>query len=228
MKVVVLNNIVRCIGQITGQKQFENIPADLSANDLNEYFSSIGSETVAHLSSADNATASDDTLFWRSSNCISRFVFTDVSIESVSSQLRALGLSSKNDVLRFDCKLLSMCSDLIAPIITKFANAFIHSKSFASDWKLSRVTPIYKGKGDANDQGNYRPISVIGHIVKIIEYEITNQVVTYLESNTLLTTDQSAYRAQHNTQTAQHKVVDDWLYNITDGITYHCLLVRYT
>ena len=31
--------------------------------------------------------------------------FTDVSIESVTSQLRALGHSSKNDVLGFDCKL---------------------------------------------------------------------------------------------------------------------------
>ena len=29
---------------------------------------------------------------------------------------------------------------------------------------------------------------------------------------------QSAYRAQHSTQTALHKVVDDWLYNITDGL----------
>ena len=67
-----------------------------------------------------------------------------------------------------------MCSDLIAPIITKFANASIHSKCCVSDWKLSRVTPIYKGKGNANDKGNYRPISVIGHIAKIIDHEITN------------------------------------------------------
>ena len=206
------------IGQLTGRKQFDNnIPAELSANDFNEYLSSIGSETVAHLSNADNETASNDTLFWRGSNCIS-LAFTDVSVESVTSQLRALGHSSKNDVIGFNCKLLSTCSDLIAPIITKFANASIHTKCFASDWKLSRVTPIYKGKGDANDKGNYRPISVIGHIAKIIEREITNQVVIYLDSHNLLTSDQSAYRAQHSTQTAQHKVVDDWLYNITDGL----------
>ena len=136
----------------------------------------------------------------------------------MTSQLRALGHSSKNDVLGFDCKLLSTCSDIIAPIITKFANASIHTKCFASDWKLSRVTPIYKGTGDANDKGKYRPISVIGHIAKIIEREITNQVVIYLESSNVLTSDQSAYRAQHSTQTALHKVVDDCLYNITDGL----------
>ena len=101
------------IGLLTGRKPFDNIPAELPANDFNEYFSSIGSETVANLSSAENATASNDTLFWRGSNCISRFAFTDFSIESVTSQLRALGQSSKNDVLGFDCKLLSTCSDLI-------------------------------------------------------------------------------------------------------------------
>ena len=53
------------IGQRTGRNQFDNIPAELSANDFNEYLSSIGSETVAHLSSEENATASNDTLFWR-------------------------------------------------------------------------------------------------------------------------------------------------------------------
>ena len=52
------------IGQLTGRKQFDNIPADLYADDFNEYFSSIGSETVAHLSSADNASASNETLYW--------------------------------------------------------------------------------------------------------------------------------------------------------------------
>ena len=46
------------IDQLTGRKQFDSIPAELSANDFNEYFSSIGSETVAHLSSSDNETAS--------------------------------------------------------------------------------------------------------------------------------------------------------------------------
>ena len=39
----------------------------------------------------------------------------------------------------------------------------------------------------------------------------------YLEVNNLITSDQSAYRNQHNTQTALHRVARDWLYNISDG-----------
>ena len=53
--------------------------------------------------------------------------------------------------------------------------------------------------------------------MKISEKEIILQVMGYLEVNNLITSDQSAYRDQHNTQTALHRVVDDWLYNISDG-----------
>ena len=66
--------------------------------------------------------------------------------------------------------------------------------------------------------GNYRPISVIGHIAKIIEREIKTQMCIYLEDNGLIRVNQPAYRARHNTQTALHKVLDDWYSNMADGL----------
>jgi hypothetical protein len=78
-------------------------------------------------------------------------------------------------------------------------------------WKLSKVTPIYKGKGNMNDEGNYCPINVIEHIRKILEREVTNQVMKYLKAHKLITIGQSAYPEYHNTQTSLHKVIDDWL-----------------
>ena len=75
----------------------------------------------------------------------------------------------------FDSKLLCLCSDILTPIITQFANASLETNRVLNDWKLSRVTPIYKGKGDVNDKGNYLPISVISHIAKIIERKIKHQ-----------------------------------------------------
>ena len=78
--------------------------------------------------------------------------------------------------------------------------------------------PIYKGKGSTDDAANYIPLSLIGHIMKIFEKDITLlQVMGYLDVNNLITNDQSAYRNQHNTHTALHRVVDVWLCNISDG-----------
>ena len=45
------------------------------------------------------------------------------------------------------------------------------------------VTPIYMGKGSKYDAGKYRPICLIGHIMKIFEKEIQLQVMGYLEVN---------------------------------------------
>ena len=82
----------------------------------------------------------------------------------------------------------------------------------------ARVTPVYKGKGTKTDEGNYCPISVIGHVAKILERVIQKQLMSYLKNNKLISTDQSAYMEHHNTQTALHNVTDDWYYNMTGPV----------
>ena len=98
-----------------------------------------------------------------------RFDFMNIHLEAVMKQLFALGNTSNNDVLGFDSKLLFLGAEIIAPILTKFYNASLTNKIVISDWKVSKVTPIYKGKGNTEEAGNYRPISLIGHIMKIFE-----------------------------------------------------------
>ena len=53
--------------------------------------------------------------------------------------------------------------------------------------------------------------------MKIFEKEVKPQVMKYLDINNLITFDQSAYMTQNNTQTDLHRVVDDRLYNMSDG-----------
>ena len=96
---------------------------------------------------------------------------------------------------------------------------------FKQDWKNARVSPIYKNDGDINDENNYRPISVIGHIAKMIESLVSCQIIDYLESHSFISMDQSAYLKMHSTQTCLHRVIDDWLEHINDDeITGACLL----
>ena len=87
------------------------------------------------------------------------------------------------------------------------------------------VTPIYKDDGNVNDENNYRPISVIGHIAKMVQSLVSYQIVDFLESHSFISMDQSAYLKRHSTQTCLHRVIDDWLEHINDGeITGACLL----
>ena len=85
------------------------------------------------------------------------------------NHLLKLGDVTNNDVLGFDTRMLFLSADIIAPILTKFYNVSVETETVISDWKLSKVTPIYKGKGRKDEAGNYRPISMISHIMKIFE-----------------------------------------------------------
>ena len=186
----------------------------LTADIFNSYFTNIGLDTVSHLqpTPTTGVDGGENNLFWRGSNstCMLFWFYnnrTRLCKKPISQTTMSLGLT------------VECCADIIAPILTKFYNVSVETETVISDWKLSKVTPIlyYKGKGSKDEAGNYRPISLISHIMKIFEKEIKLQVMGYLEVNNLITSDQSAYRHQHNTQTALHRVVDDWLDNVSDG-----------
>ena len=94
----------------------------------------------------------------------------------------------------------------------------LHTHHLPADWKKARVTPIYKGTGEVNEPNNYRPISVVSHISKMFEKCINHQLLQYFESHSFLRHDQSAFRKGHSTGTALHKLVDDLLDNINEGM----------
>jgi hypothetical protein len=53
---------------------------------------------------------------------------------------------------------------------------------FPDDMKLAKVTPIYKS-GERTNCGNYRPISIISVVAKILEKTIYNQIFDFLKQN---------------------------------------------
>ena len=66
-----------------------------------------------------------------------------------------------------DAQLLLISSHAIAPSLCHTYNLSLKTNCVPSDFKLARVTPIYKDKGDKSELGNYRSISVIQHLGKI-------------------------------------------------------------
>ena len=58
--------------------------------------------------------------------------------------------------------------------LTKLLNLCISSSTWPTEWKLSHVTPVFK-KDDATSVSNYRPISVLSTIPKILEKVMFDQ-----------------------------------------------------
>ena len=84
---------------------------------------------------------------------------------------------------------------------------------FPDDLKQSRVTPIFKD-GDNSECGNYRTISVISAIAKVLEMLISDQLAVYLNDNNIIVKQQSGFRKCLSTQTAILHITDQYLVSV--------------
>ena len=201
----------KTLKQVLPSKTMSNVdPETISPDQFNDFFSNIGER----LSSDLNDVPLPDLSFLNIEN---EFNFLEIDVNFVLRELLSLPLKTSLDVINMDNKLLHLSAPAIAPSLTHIFNLSLYQGLLPSDWKIARVTPIFKNKGDKSDPNNYRPISVVPTIAKIIEKAVKLQIVKYLTNNNLLTQSQSAYRENHSTQTALHHLVDECMSNIDSG-----------
>ena len=113
-------------------------------------------------------------------------------------------------------KLLKDSAIVIAPFLTHIFNQSINTGIFPEDLKTAIISPIYKS-GSKNECCNYRPISVLSTVAKILEKLISVQLYEYLEKNAILASDQFGFRKIFSTETAMLNVTNKWLINMDRG-----------
>uniref|UniRef100_A0AAY4ENN7 Reverse transcriptase domain-containing protein n=1 Tax=Denticeps clupeoides TaxID=299321 RepID=A0AAY4ENN7_9TELE len=92
--------------------------------------------------------------------------------------------------------------DLI-PFTSYIINGSISSGHVPSAFKTARVLPILKKPtADPTDINNYRPVSLLSFLSKILERCVYNQLSLHLSQNNLLDPNQSGFRTAHSTETA--------------------------
>ena len=110
------------------------------------------------------------------------------------------------------------CQDSILPSLTDLFNSSLASGIFPQCFKSALVAPMHKKRClDHNYLNNYRPVSNLCFIAKILEKLILSKVSSYLTSHNLYNASQSAYRPGHSTETALMKVVNDPFLSLIKG-----------
>ena len=69
-------------------------------------------------------------------------------------------------------KIIKLSVDIISPSLLEIINMSLLTGSFPDSLKLAKLHPIYKGE-TKSDPANYRPISILPVVSKLIEKHVT-------------------------------------------------------
>ena len=144
--------------------------------------------------------------------------FSEFNLLSESEVFDQITASSKKsfplDPIR--TKLLNECVDVLLPPIAKIIILSLDSGYFPRTWKCPLVRPLLKKDGLPPVFKNFRPVSNLAFISKLVETVVAKQLQHYLNCNNLFLVFQSAYRQKHRTETALLKVMNDILLNMNN------------
>ena len=159
------------------------------ANAFNDYFVNIG-PSLNHNSESFPSTQKigDDE---DSSQEINFYMCTE-SAETIFSCLRTLPTKKAMGCDNMPAYLIKEAAPVIVYSLTNIINYSIVTGKVPKQWKQARVTPVHK-VGDKTIMNNYRPISTLPFLSKVIEHVVYNQLTYHLESNALLPPQQSVF-----------------------------------
>ena len=149
----------------------------------------------------------------------SEFRFRKISSIKVFDTLKK-NLKIGNQLDYFTCstiKALNIAKDLIATSFADIFNASIETKVFPDDFKTGKVTPIFKS-GRKDDLNNYRPITVLPTVARVMERLIYKQIYDCFNTEKLLDENQWGYRSLHSTVPALSDCSSGWLFSVDKGM----------
>ena len=128
---------------------------------------------------------------------------------------------------RISAYFLKMCIQQITKPITDMVNCSFTKKIFPFRWKTAQVKPLPKINIPLTPS-DFRPISLLPAISKIMEKLAAKQMVDHLKAKMLLDNYQSAYKQNHSTLTALLNITEDIYDALEDSEVTLLVLLDYS
>ena len=153
------------------------------------------------------------------------FKFKYVSVIFVCNQLKKLSRKKVTGLDNLPAGLLKDSTNIIVKPRTHIINLSLNTATFPTIWKSAKVVPVHKSR-NKDFQANYRPISILLILSKIMERAVYSQLLSYLEDNNLLTSHQYGYCNKRSTSHAATKFVDDVRRDMDNGLMVGAVFIE--
>jgi hypothetical protein len=105
---------------------------------------------------------------------------------------------------------LKLAAPLIEDSLLHLVNLSIESENFATPWKPQLILPFHKKKEKTKVE-NYRPVSHLVEVGKLVEYIVGEQILEHFVTNNLFHPNHHGSLANHSTATALIQLTDMWM-----------------
>ena len=186
------------------------------ANAFNSFFAGVGPSTNSKVGNA--STNSQEYLSRKNHSITYAFSPTQVSPADVIELCETMPKKTSKDHYELSQDIILTNIGILAPLIAHIWNQSIKEGMFPDTAKIAKVIPVYKGKKpDATDLTNYRPISLLPIVGKVIEKIMHTQLSGYLNQNKILFPSQYGFRKNHNTSFATMDFLDKVAKSVDNG-----------
>ena len=204
--------LYKVFNNITGKKAENPMPVGKSDQDLADDFADFFMAKICQIRDC----LSDFPKYIPTDRNVTHFnTFHTVSQEHVSKTIMSMATKS--------CELDSMPAHLlkkilptVLPAITTIINASLEKGMFVDQWKLAIIRPTLKKLGLELTLSNYRPVSNLSFLSKVLEKVVLEQFMNHCTLYNLMPSYQSAYRRNFSCETALVKLVNDLLWVMED------------
>ena len=186
---------INCL-KINGNE--ETNPSTLS-DSLNNFFVTIARKIEAKLVHTDKHYSD-----YLTTPIDNNFILAPASPKEIEDVIRTLNLGKALGSNSIPTKLPKQFSKAISIPLYKIINLSFEKGILPDSLKLASVISVLK-KGNSFKCNNWRLISLISNISKVMEKLIHQRLYVFLETNEILYKDQFGFRSKH---TANHALID--------------------
>ena len=140
-------------------------------------------------------------------------IFEPTTADEVTTIIK--GMKTKSCELDFlPTSLLKKALPYVINTITNIMNVSLEQGVFPDSWKTAIIRPLLKKHGLELITSNYRPVSNLPFLSKVLEKIVLARYNDHCDRYNLIPSFQSAYRPKHSCETSMVKLVNDLLWSM--------------
>ena len=215
------NNNKSCLIEYLKINEVREYSAEKISNRFAKYFAGVGKQFASKIPKSFKSITDYLKLLQSSQSSLFLSPTCEEEIKRIVSTLPSKASSHHDNISNI---LLKEIIDQLAHVLVEVFNKSMTMGGFPSIMKLAEVVSLYKGK-EHYLENNYRPISLLTTISKILEKIMYQQVYSFLQETGQIYKNQYGFRANHSCEHAVGQVIGTVVKGLENHQYIACILL---